>query len=509
MKTNHYILSAIKNKLKGIAFRILFFNIILINLPALILLYIDDHEHLLLKELEVDQNMKARVFAGKLAWNEKLHKDNAKKLINQIPRHESDRIQVFNLTGIILYDTGFDTWNWTADIREYRDKPLYKLGTGIYHLFQANRTENTGPASLDTISPSDIKIALSGKGSAKMIRGLSNTLPVVISSTFPVMEHRDVKAIVRILKPANHVLAVVYRIRYKIIVTFLITIIVMIILNLIILQTILKPIRHLTIQSENKRCNEIDIKPLPGQDEISRLSQSFAALTKNFKNEINLNRYFVEDMVHELKNPLSAIRASAETACIADKKEDLNKFMSMISDDVSRMESLLSGVKELSMINTSKAEKKPDPVNITELTAKYINYLKNQTDITFSINFCDNPFYIDIHENRYIQIIDNLLRNAISFSPAKSIVKISLDRMSNWCLLKIQDQGCGISEIHIKKIFNRFYSNRPCKNAGHHTGIGLALVKSIVDSVNGIIEVESIENEGTSFTVFFPLPEKR
>lgn len=208
-------------------------------------------------------------------------------------------------------------------------------------------------------------------------------------------------------------------------------------------------------------------------------------------------------MAHEIKNPLASIKGSVEILCnpqtnSSDKKE----FESIVLKEIKRVDNT---VKEyLNFARPKPIELKK--INLSEAIQIVVKQIENQAtkfDITLANSFppdiCINGDSAKIH-----QILLNLLLNAIEASPASSSINIKGEITQGAILLTLQDQGFGMTQTEQDKIFDPFYTT---KETG--SGLGLAVVKSIIDGHNGSIKVDSTQNQGTTFNISLPIYNER
>lgn len=217
----------------------------------------------------------------------------------------------------------------------------------------------------------------------------------------------------------------------------------------------------------------------------------------------------ISDMAHELKLPLSVIKTGVQSLLI---KETVN-----IEDYENLNEDIITEVDKLSnMINDilflEKTENMLDisfrNINLSELLKKEVDFMKNYAR-DFSINIrtdITEHIYISGDEQSIRKMIDNLVKNAVDYNKTGGSVVVNLDREGSYARLSVTDDGIGIPAADIKKIFERFYkvdSSRSMYKGG--SGLGLSIVKDIVEKHHGSISVNSKENEGSKFTVLIPV----
>lgn len=227
------------------------------------------------------------------------------------------------------------------------------------------------------------------------------------------------------------------------------------------------------------------------------------------KNLENIRRDFVANVSHELKTPITTIKGFIETIQendITDKKT-LNHFYNIISDESERLTRLVGDILTLSHLenNQNKNDSSQEELSIEGEVQKIFDMLKMQAESKQIelIYQSERDETIYFNPDNFRQMMLNLIDNAVKYSDGGRIM-VSTKRVKQKLCIQVSDTGCGIPERDIPRIFERFYrvdKSRSKANGG--TGLGLAIVKHIVQNSGGSIEVESVPNEGTTFTIYF------
>ena len=171
------------------------------------------------------------------------------------------------------------------------------------------------------------------------------------------------------------------------------------------------------------------------------------------------------------------------------------------------MERLLSGVREISTIDAGMVRDRREPVDIGDLLTKIVDgfRLREGQRVRFDLERGPGPLTVEASEDRLIQVFENILDNGLSFSPPGAAVIVSVATEGSLIVTRIADQGAGIPEANIARIFDRFFTHRPeaSRHAGGHTGLGLAIVRAIVEAYGGTV-IASNGERGAVFTVSLP-----
>ena len=306
---------------------------------------------------------------------------------------------------------------------------------------------------------------------------------------------------------ANDILNAVKERKAFIIRTVLAVALVILIFSLFLNKYILKPIGLLVRFSEaiKKKSNKnIDIKNFfVREDEIGKLTKSIDEMTKELQKRTTRAETFSNDLAHEIRNPLASLKSASELLDKTTEKMESEKLLKIINHDAERIERLITDYSQMLKDEASWSREQMSKVNlieiITNVTDDFRQDLKNQNKkIHISVKkkiVSKNGHYILGIENRLEQVIANLLDNSISFSDDNKKIEIEVEETSNNLVILIKDEGPGFSETSPQKIFKRFYSNRP-ENFGKHSGLGLNIVKNIVELHEGTISASNRRNKG-------------
>jgi two-component system sensor histidine kinase ChvG len=319
-----------------------------------------------------------------------------------------------------------------------------------------------------------------------------------------------------VTEEANDILNAVKERKDFIIRTVLAVALVILIFSLFLNKYILKPIGLLVAFSDairTKSNKNVDIKNFfVREDEIGKLTKSIDEMTKDLQKRTNRAETFSNDLAHEIRNPLASLKSASELLDKTTEKMESNKLLKIINHDVERIERLITDYSQMLKDEASLSREKMSKINLIEIISNVVDDfrqdLKNQNKkvnivIKQKINTKNGPYILGI-ENRLEQVIANLLDNSISFSENNDIIGIEVEETSSNLVMSIKDEGPGFSETSPEKIFKRFYSNRP-KSFGKHSGLGLNIVKNIVELHKGTIAASNrLSKKGAKVEVLLP-----
>ncbi|WP_096202715.1 two-component system histidine kinase PnpS [Bacillus sp. FJAT-45350] len=247
--------------------------------------------------------------------------------------------------------------------------------------------------------------------------------------------------------------------------------------------------------------------PIIRNEKLKGIALVFHDITELKKLE-QVRKDFVANVSHELKTPVTSIKGFTETLLdgAKDSPDLSNKFLTIISKESERLESLISDLLELSRIEQQYFTLNWQPTNLAKIVEEAVQVLQHKSEekeIALSYN-SEGETIVDGDSVRIKQIAINLINNSIMYTPARGKVAVSVKESSNKVIVKVEDTGIGISETELPRIFERFYrvDRARSRNSGG-TGLGLAIVKHLVEAHDGRILVTSTVGEGTTFTIIF------
>ena len=297
--------------------------------------------------------------------------------------------------------------------------------------------------------------------------------------------------------------------------TAIFIVIVILIFSFVLNRYFLKPIKNLVVYTKiikEKSRKKTNIEELKSRnDELGTLSNSLDDMTYELQKRISHAENFSTDLVHEIRNPLTSLKSASEILNETEDQAQRTKLINILTHDVQRIERLITDYSQMLKDEVALSKEKMKKINLIIIVKSVVDDFNNIYEakrgikiILSNLNNLEEYFIIGI-ENRIEQIIANLLDNSISFSEnnKKILVEISKDEREK-VILKVIDEGKGFRETSTKKIFNRFYSNRP-DTFGEHSGLGLNIVKNLVDLHGASINASNnIDQKGANVEIVFP-----
>lgn len=240
-----------------------------------------------------------------------------------------------------------------------------------------------------------------------------------------------------------------------------------------------------------------------GRDEIHQLASTFNGMFDRLEKAFETERQFTSDASHELRTPTAVILAQAQYGLeLADSEEEYRESLEVIKRQAERMNDIIN-----QLLFFTRLDQGSEPVNMeeTNLSVLVAEICKDQRLISCKHISVKDDIQPDINvetdRNLFTRMLNNLFSNAYKYGKEKGTITMTLTRMGDDAVLRLTDDGIGISRENLERIWNRFYQVEPSRNedAGGGLGLGLSIVKQITSLLGGKISVESEEGRGTSF----------
>ncbi|WP_407271006.1 sensor histidine kinase [Radiobacillus sp. PE A8.2] len=245
-------------------------------------------------------------------------------------------------------------------------------------------------------------------------------------------------------------------------------------------------------------------------DEIGRLGETFNFMADELEGLEKMRRDFIANVSHDLRTPLTSVHGFL-TAIIDGTipKEKEKHYLKIMKEQTEREIKLVNDLLALSKLEANKLEINRENYNLSEELRKIIARMdleltKKQVEVQLNTDE-DKDIWVYADPDKIDQVVTNLIRNAIQFSTDKSNIEVSLTTRDNNAVFTVRDYGPGIDKENIKNIWQRFYKEDKARSQKVGTGIGLSIVKEIIELHQTTIEVESSPSQGTKFTFTLPL----
>lgn len=382
----------------------------------------------------------------------------------------------------------------------------------------------------------DVERALGGEAAATVWRvdGAGGDPELLLTVAVPVQRYREVLGAVLLTRNGGEIDRAIRSVRFDILRVFAVALLVTVALSFYLAGTIARPIRRLAQAADRLRTSHGRHAEIPDLtrrgDEIGELSGVLREMTDALWTRMDAIERFAADVAHEIKNPLTSLRSAVETAGRVSDPRHRDRLMAIIADDVQRLDRLISDISNASRLDAELSRAEPEPVDIGLLLTMLAELRQTVAETvdepvaaggTGEAGPAPPRVVVDVPagerlvvpglEGRLTQLFQNLIDNALSFSPPGGLVKLTARRNGRSVTVVVSDQGPGIPDGKEEAIFDRFYTERPAgEKFGTHSGLGLSIVKQIVGAHNGSVfaqnrRISGGSIDGADFVVTLPL----
>ena len=273
-------------------------------------------------------------------------------------------------------------------------------------------------------------------------------------------------------------------------------------------RRITKPIMELTAASQNIASGDLSQQvSVRSNDEIGQLATSFNKMSADLVESQKQRRQMTADIAHDLRTPLSLILGHAEAiedGVLPATPETLH----IIHDEAKRLNLLIEDLRTLTLADTGQLtlqKKKVKPIDLMKRAGYAHKPLAQEKNIDINIQADENLPEIDVDPRRIGQVLDNLVSNAIRYTPPDEKIWLDVQSHQDGLWFSVKDSGAGIPETDLLHIFDRFYRGDKSRNRHEGgSGLGLAIAKSLIVQHNGRIWAESQVGQGTNFQFILP-----
>jgi signal transduction histidine kinase len=317
------------------------------------------------------------------------------------------------------------------------------------------------------------------------------------------VEHGDgTDDVVYVQESSRRAVRALYDLRYQLARLTVITVPVALLLAWWISKRIVTPIEKLRREALKKAssANPEGALVLEGKDEVADLALAFNRLLAQLGERGLANERFVADLVHEFKNPVAAIRVCADT--LGDGPIDEAKstrIARVLKDSSIRLDTLVSQFLELARAEAGMPNEARSEVDLAALAEGIVEAMRvRHPGVQIDVDRDERASVLGV-SHRLDSVLRNLLENAVSFAPVSGKVHVVVKRAADEVVVSVSDNGPGISEAELPKVFTRFFTTR-----GRGSGLGLALVRAVVEAHGGTVSVVSPPGEGATFELRIP-----
>ncbi len=327
---------------------------------------------------------------------------------------------------------------------------------------------------------------------------------LLITVAEPIERSQAALGTVLLTREANEVDAAVFAVRISILGLFALALGLTVIVSFYLARTLASPIRRLAnaaalMREGRARTDSIAENITSRNDEIGTLARALDASSKALWARMDAIEQFAADVSHEIKNPLSSIRSAIETLSRVQDPARASRLLAIITQDVARLDRLITDISDSSRLDSELSRAAPQIVDMARILATLAEMhdtTRRQDGPFIVLDAPESGLFVRGAENRLVQVLRNLIGNAISFSPPRANIYLRGRETGGIVELAVEDEGPGIPDGKLDDIFGRFYSERPqSETFGSHSGLGLSISRQIVEAHQGRISAENRRSE--------------
>lgn len=496
--------------------RILFVNILPLALLGFGVIYLDFYRKQLLDERFKLALVEAQIIAESLAGASPARQD---ALLIQLGKEQKLRLRVYNANGKLMGDS-FKLAPPSFSLIDPETEPesqkfARELDRWFDWLVGAPKLPDYHEPKVDQVSAWPELVRAREEGLTQIVLRHAPDRSHIITAAAPVGLNGETLLLTR--NPVDIVEAV-RRARSLVALVVLVSLLVSTMLSLFLARTIVQPLRELVqaaVRVRQGRDRQVQVPRLPQRrDEIGLLARAVSDMTIALRHRIDAVESFAADVAHEIKNPLASLRSATESLGTVDDPELRAQLLDIARHDVRRIDRLVTEISDASRIDAELSRATFEPVDLVALTRNIVGAREHRTEPEahqFVFEPRNDSVLVNGEPARLERIIENLLDNAVSFSPPDGTIMLDLARQGDWVTLSVLDEGPGIPEEFREEVFKRFHSLRPeSEDFGNHSGLGLAIARSIAEAHDGTLTAGSRPDDlpGACMTLGLPAMRK-
>ncbi len=528
-----------QGRITGLTLRIIAVNAIALLSLMLGVLYLGDYQSRLIQtKLET---FETEIFLVTAAVSEasrvddsgpgaELAVENVRRIVGLFGATLNKRIRVFDKSGQLVADS-------QSLIAERNIDPIFVVQREEEHTWESIQMlkqmgafflsflpeQDALPEYRESNSQSaqdyeDVLDAMKSKVSISAWRDRENA--IMLTAAMPIKYNNQIAGVAYLVSEGRDIRKALGDAWFDILKVFLSVLLFTIALSIYLSGVIARPLRKLADAADKVRRGKLrgdEIPDMSGRkDEIGELSIALSDMTNALLERMDAMESFAADVSHEIKNPLTSLKSAIESVSVVKKKEDQDKLLAIILHDIARLDRLISDISGASRLEAELSRESFETLSVRALLRKLLDIYKNPLDRSKNrvdpdtaikdgvMIMLDYPHEEDIliqgNEGRLGQVFHNIISNALTFTPVKSIIRIKVEKRQKRVTISFEDEGPGIPENNLKTVFDRFYSERPQEQYGKHSGLGLSICKQIIEAHNGMIYAENVKSRQGKIT---------
>jgi two-component system sensor histidine kinase ChvG len=433
-----------------------------------------------------------------------IHPEEVAPIVRKLIQPTDTRARIYTRDGSLIIDTARSLASLTAglhDLQDHKSKPNkpQNFWTRLTrYLFKEPLPVYQEIDDANGLAYPEVRDVITGKERSMLL--LNKKGEQIVSVAVPIRRFKKVQGVLLLSTRPGQIDKILREERRVILILAAIALLASVVTSLLLARTVAQPIRRLSAAAEQVSRNiaaRAQLPELAGRaDEVGQMAGAFQAMTGALYRRIEASEKFAADVAHELKNPLTAARSTAESLGYAKTPEERDHLVLQIQSELKRLNRLITDVSNASRLDAELARKEMRAIVLPTMLRNVVTIFGDILgDDSRKVAFLDpnepyeGAYTVDGDEGRLGQVLTNLIDNAISFSPEGGTVSVSVQPGNRTVEIVVDDEGPGIPADRLEIIFDRFYSDRPATDAirGKFSGLGLSISREIVHAHGGEI----------------------
>ncbi len=461
-----------------------------------------------------------------------IHPEEVTPILRKLIQPTNTRARIYARDGTLIVDTAQTLARWTAmrnepttanDSEAPETQNIWTRLTRYFFREPLPVYQEIGVGN--GMAYKEVRAALEGEEKSMLL--LNRKGEQIVSIALPIRRFNDVQGVLLLSTRPGQIDKILREERIVILVLAGIALLASVVTSLLLARTVAGPMRRLSAAAERVSHNIDARTQLPEYsgrtDEVAQMANAFHAMTSALCRRIEASEKFAADVAHELKNPLTAARSTAESLGYAKTEEERTHLVTQIQGELKRLNRLITDVSNASRLDAELARKEMRIIDVTAMLRNVVGIFRDiigDDSRALMLALGGEPFSgafcVKGDEGRLGQVLTNLIDNAISFSPEGGTVTVHARAAPPFVEIVVEDEGPGIPEDRLEIIFDRFYSDRPATDTsrGKNSGLGLSISREIILAHAGQIIAENRYEDGAGpdakpcgarFTVRLPI----
>jgi two-component system, OmpR family, sensor histidine kinase ChvG len=443
---------------------------------------------------------------GLAALELSIHPEDVTPILRKLIQPTNTRARVYARDGTLIVDTARSLAQWTAlrhepnDKRKPQTQNVWTMLTRYFFKEPIPVYQEIG--SGNGLAYKEVRVALQGEERSMLL--LNKKGEQIVSMALPIRRFKNVQGVLLLSTLPGQIDKILREERTVILVLATIALLASVVTSLLLARTVAGPMRRLSAAADQVSRNIAAPQQLPEladrTDEVGQMAGAFQAMTAALYKRIEASEKFAADVAHELKNPLTAARSTAESLGFAKTDEERDQLIEQIQMELKRLNRLITDVSNASRLDAELARKEMRTIDVATMLRNVVMIFRDiiggdsrRIELSIAPEPYSGAYFIVGDEGRLGQVLTNLFDNAISFSPEGGTVTVRARTSGPFVEILVEDQGPGIPDDRLEIVFDRFYSDRPAtdQSRGKNSGLGLSISREIAHSHGGQIVAEN------------------